>query len=63
MFALYMYDIRYSRPEAYYFWGYYFAINFLWILIPGCKCSFSIPFAAGHVKVCRKQKLREQSAR
>lgn len=34
MFALYMYDIHYSRPEAYYFYGYFLAINFLWIIIP-----------------------------
>lgn len=34
MFALYMYDISYSRPEAYYFYGYFLAINFLWIIIP-----------------------------
>jgi len=25
------------RPEAYYFWGYYFFMNFIWIVIPGCK--------------------------
>jgi cholestenol delta-isomerase len=30
--------IEYSRPEAYYFWGYYFGANFLWIDIPACKC-------------------------
>lgn len=26
--------IEYSRPEAYYFWGYYFGANFFWIVIP-----------------------------
>jgi cholestenol delta-isomerase len=30
--------IEYSRPEGYYFWGYYFAANFLWIIVPACKC-------------------------
>ncbi|CAD0086102.1 unnamed protein product [Aureobasidium mustum] len=26
--------IEYSRPEAYYFWGYYFGANLFWIVIP-----------------------------
>ena len=31
--------IEYSRPEAYYFWGYYFGANFFWIVIPAGKYS------------------------
>ena len=44
MFDHYLLGITYSRPEAYYFWGYYFLMNFFWIVFPGSKCpcvSFS----------------------
>lgn len=34
--------ISYSRPEAYYFWGYYFGANFFWIVIPASKYLESI---------------------
>lgn len=37
MFDHYYYDKAYSRPEAYYFWLYYFLTNFFWVLIPGRK--------------------------
>lgn len=30
----YAFNISYSRPEAYYFWGYYVMMNFFWIIIP-----------------------------
>ncbi|KAL9071719.1 MAG: hypothetical protein Q9157_005358 [Trypethelium eluteriae] len=29
--------ISYSRPEAFYFWVYYFLMNFFWIVIPSGK--------------------------
>ncbi|KAK4997849.1 hypothetical protein LTR66_002809 [Elasticomyces elasticus] len=35
MFDHYMLGTTYSRPEAYYFWGYYFLMNFFWIVFPG----------------------------
>lgn len=35
MFDHYLLGVTYSRPEAYYFWGYYFLMNFFWIVIPG----------------------------
>ncbi|KAK8194437.1 hypothetical protein M8818_007629 [Zalaria obscura] len=35
LFDHYYLGISYSRPEAYYFWGYYFLMNFFWIVIPG----------------------------
>lgn len=37
------FGITYSRPEAYYFWGYYVFMNFWWIAIPGCKSRFAVP--------------------
>src|ERR1700761_6376861 len=43
MFDHYHKNLTYCRPEAYYFWGYYFMMNFFWIVIPGSKfCSFNI---------------------
>jgi cholestenol delta-isomerase len=35
MFDHYYNEIAYSRPEAWYFWGYYFFMNFIWMVIPG----------------------------
>lgn len=34
-FDFYYRNIEYSRPEVLYFWGYYFAVNFIWMVIPG----------------------------
>ncbi|EEQ84122.2 hypothetical protein RJZ56_000555 [Blastomyces dermatitidis] len=34
MFDHYYNGLSYCRPEAYYFWCYYFFMNFLWIVIP-----------------------------
>jgi len=42
MFDHYLLGITYSRPEGYYFWGYYFLMNFFWIVIPG-RTSNIIP--------------------
>ena len=38
MFDFYCNDLTYFRPEPYYFWFYFF-MNFIWIVIPGCKHS------------------------
>jgi hypothetical protein len=35
MFDFYHKNISYCRPEGFYFWGYYFFMNFIWIVIPG----------------------------
>lgn len=35
MFDLFYKNLTYSRPEAYYFWGYFVFINAIWIVIPG----------------------------
>lgn len=42
MFDHYHYNIAYSRPEAYYFWGYYFLMNFFWIVFPGSEFDLCI---------------------
>lgn len=41
MFDHYYNEIAYSRPEFLYFWVYYFAVNFIWMVLPGGKCSTS----------------------
>jgi len=33
-----VHGLTYSRPETFYFWFYFFFMNFIWIVIPGCKC-------------------------
>lgn len=37
LFDHYVHGVAYCRPEGYYFWVYYFAMNFFWIVIPACK--------------------------
>jgi cholestenol delta-isomerase len=39
MFDHYFAGKTYCRPEGYYFWCYYFFMNFIWIVIPGCMLS------------------------
>jgi cholestenol delta-isomerase len=34
MFDHYILGLSYSRPEAYYFWGYFVFMNAFWIVIP-----------------------------
>lgn len=34
LYDLFFNGISHSRPEAYYFWVYYFLMNFFWIVIP-----------------------------
>ena len=38
IFDHYVMGVSYSRPEAFYFWFYFFLMNFFWILIPGGEC-------------------------
>lgn len=38
-FDHYVAGVTYSRPEAFYFWFYFFLMNFFWIVIPGCKSN------------------------
>jgi len=42
LFDYYSYGVYYSRPERYYFWGYYVLMNWFWIMIPGCKFVFFV---------------------
>jgi cholestenol delta-isomerase len=34
MFDHYILNLSYSRPEAFYFWGYFVFMNLFWIIIP-----------------------------
>lgn len=40
MFDHYYNEVTYSRPEFLYFWGYYFFMNFIWMVIPGSRFAF-----------------------
>lgn len=52
-FNFLVYGIEYSRPEAYYFYGYFVFLNAFWILIPTCKSSFLSCFVCRcHLSVC-----------
>ena len=42
MFDHYHKNLTYCRPEAYYFWVYYFMMNFFWIVIPTREFDCSI---------------------
>jgi cholestenol Delta-isomerase len=43
MFDLYHRNVQYCRPEPFYFWFYYFFMNFIWIVIPGCEFRKTYP--------------------
>lgn len=36
-FDYYVYGIDYSRPESYYFYGYFTFLNGIWLVVPTCK--------------------------
>ncbi|OJK04468.1 hypothetical protein ASPACDRAFT_38026 [Aspergillus aculeatus ATCC 16872] len=42
LFDHYVHGIAYCRPEAFYFWVYYFFMNFIWIVVPFCYLYQSI---------------------
>jgi len=46
LFDHYYRSLTYCRPEAYYFWFYFFFINFIWILIPGALLVSSLTITA-----------------
>ncbi|KAJ9504190.1 hypothetical protein LTR99_005881 [Exophiala xenobiotica] len=46
MFDHYYKELTYCRPESYYFWFYFFFMNFIWIVIPGCLLADSIKTTA-----------------
>lgn len=53
MFDHYHKGLTYCRPEAYYFWFYYFFLNFIWIVIPGGKKPFSSEPSSVELSDCR----------
>lgn len=60
MFDHYGKGLTYCRPEAYYFWGYYFFMNFIWIVIPGILLYSSISESAKAFKVLDQQTGKAQ---
>lgn len=43
-FDFLVYGVEYSRPENYYFYGYFVLLNGFWIVIPVCKWFFLFVF-------------------
>lgn len=69
MFDHYLLGVTYSRPEAYYFWGYYFLMNFFWIVIPGRMSTIVNPVtcivkltkdSSPHLQQCPRLRRRFQ---
>jgi len=54
MFDHYHKGLTYCRPEAYYFWCYYFFMNFIWIVIPGILLYSSIDNTAKAFRAVEK---------
>ncbi|MCJ1344278.1 hypothetical protein MMC31_002481 [Peltigera leucophlebia] len=61
MFDLYHKSVTYCRPEAYYFWCYYFFMNFIWIVIPGILLYNSVAASAKAFKALDQQPERNVS--
>ncbi|XXG99718.1 hypothetical protein Hte_006059 [Hypoxylon texense] len=45
-FDFFVYGIEYSRPEGYYFYGYFVLLNGFWIVIPGLLIADSVRASA-----------------
>ncbi|KAG8630819.1 hypothetical protein KVT40_002438 [Elsinoe batatas] len=54
LFDHYMLDMAYSRPEAFYFWGYYVFLNAFWIVIPGYLVYQSVVKSSEAFKVANR---------
>ncbi|KAK4238410.1 EBDP4, emopamil-binding protein [Achaetomium macrosporum] len=55
-----MFGKAYSRPEPYYFYGYYVFLNAFWIVIPACLIVSSVKATGRAAKVLKK--LERQQA-
>ncbi|KAL8761902.1 MAG: hypothetical protein Q9184_002006 [Pyrenodesmia sp. 2 TL-2023] len=60
MFDHYYKGVTYSRPEAWYFWGYYFFMNFIWIVIPGYLLYRSVEASGRAFQALARQSESEQ---
>lgn len=47
LFDHYYMNKSYSRPEAYYYWGYYVLMNAFWMVFPSSKFTLLILFVSG----------------
>ncbi|KAK4697641.1 cholestenol Delta-isomerase, partial [Lecanoromycetidae sp. Uapishka_2] len=61
MFDHYHKGLTYCRPEAYYFWGYYFFMNFIWIVIPGILLYSSISKTATAFSALDRETKKKQT--
>lgn len=57
----YYHGRSYSRPESYYYWGYFIFLNTFWMVIPGCKnlkqitCSMADLLSLHLSKLCNNR--------
>lgn len=54
MFDHYFNGLSYCRPEAYYFWCYYFFMNFIWIVIPSHYLYESVTTVSNALKFAKE---------
>ncbi|KKA27920.1 hypothetical protein TD95_003806, partial [Thielaviopsis punctulata] len=58
-----LYEVRYSRPEAYYFYGYYVLLNAFWMVAPGYilwRSVVEVRDAVGMVQQAMKRQIIAQ---
>ncbi|KAI1982072.1 hypothetical protein LOZ51_006654 [Ophidiomyces ophidiicola] len=62
LFEHYFHGLNFCRPEAYYFWCYYFFMNFIWIVIPSYFIMSSVSTMSNAIKeVKQSTKLRKMN--
>jgi cholestenol delta-isomerase len=54
LFDEYILNVRYSRPEAFYYWFYFVLMNSFWIVIPGILIWSSVGWMGRAFKALAK---------
>ncbi|KAK4545329.1 hypothetical protein LTR36_003509 [Oleoguttula mirabilis] len=62
MFDHYYAGVTYSRPEAFYFWFYFFFMNFIWMVIPGYLIYQSSVETAKAVRIAQRVEASKKSS-
>ncbi|KAF4286195.1 hypothetical protein KXW98_006630 [Aspergillus fumigatus] len=57
----YVHGRSYCRPEAYYFWIYYFLMNFIWIVIPFYYLSQSVKTISNAINALQRMSAEEKA--
>ncbi|BDD57258.1 hypothetical protein MPDQ_002924 [Monascus purpureus] len=61
LFDHYVNGVSYCRPEAYYFWVYYFLMNFIWIVVPMYYLYTGVTTISGIIQSQREIASRQKS--